>query len=430
MHVKRFEAADMPEALRLVKHEFGPNAIILSTRQIKKGGGAFGIFGRAFVEVTAAVDRQAIEAPLPPPTPTYAPTPRPAEPAAPALRSTATETLDMSRALDPLQRDVEQMKDLLQQMAMKERLAPPVNLNGLEREFIAVKRMVELLVRKQQDTSTPLFVSTLMPCYQRLLASGMDEALARQMVEKAQNSLEPDKLADIAAVQEQVASLVVKTTPTSGPLRAASGKPIVAAFVGPTGVGKTTTIAKLAAHYALGEKRKVALITLDTYRIAAVEQLRLFAKIIGLSVDVVLTAAELEQALTRHWEQDVILIDTAGRSQRDTLQMAELNAFFTGNERIAVHLVLSATASAPNLSDTVARFKPLGVKSLVFTKLDESTSFGALLSTACQTHLPLSYFTTGQRVPEDIEVATPERVVDLILNVSQWHADERVLERG
>lgn len=428
MHVKRFEAVDMPEALRLVKHALGPDAIILSTRQIKKGGGAFGMFSRSFVEVTAAVERETVEEPQ------SRSMPIPPQPVAPGLMSSGrggvAETLEMSRMLDPLQRDVEQMKELLQQLAMKERLSPPVNLNGFEREFTAVKRMVEVLVRKQQDSAAPLLVSTLIPCYQRLIASGMDETLARHLAEKAQNSLEPDKLADAQTVQEQVANLVVKTTPTSGPLRATPGNQIVAAFVGPTGVGKTTTIAKLAAHYALSEKRKVALLTLDTYRLAAVEQLRLFAKIIGLSVEIVLTAAELEQALDRHQGTEVVLIDTAGRSQRDALQMAELSTFFTDNQRVEVHLVLSATASALNLSDTVTRFKPLGVKTLVFTKLDESTSFGVLLSTAHHAHLPLSYFTTGQRVPEDIEVATPERVVDLILNVSQWHTDACATERG
>ena len=422
MHVKRFEAADMAEALRMVKLELGPNAIILSTRQIKKGGGAFGIFGRSFVEVTAAVDREAVDAPRP--------APQPRALAATPARVTTPDVADMTRLLDPLQRDVETMKDLLQQLALKERLVPPVNLHGLEREFTVMKRMVEQLVRQQQDSTMPLFAATLMPCYQRLLASGMDETLARHLIEKAQNSLEPDKLNEAASVQEHVASLVMKSTPVSGPLQAPAGEPIIAAFVGPTGVGKTTTIAKLAAHYVLGDKRKVALVTLDTYRIAAVEQLRLFAKIIGLPVDIALTADELEHALARHRDKEIVLIDTAGRSQRDALQMAELTTFFTENQRIGVHLVLSATASMPNLSDTVARFKPLGLASLMFTKLDESTVFGPLLSTALHTQLPMSYFTTGQRVPEDIEVATPERVVDLILNVSQWHDNVCVMERG
>jgi flagellar biosynthesis protein FlhF len=422
MHVKRFEAADMAEALRMVKHELGPHAVILSTRQLKKGGGAFGIFGRAFVEVTAAVDREAIDPAQPAPPPRSLAT-------APARGSTP-DVADMTRLLDPLQRDVETMKDLLQQLALKERLAPPVNLHGLEREFAVMKRMVEQLVRQQQDSAMPLFAATLMPCYQRLLASGMDETLARHLIEKAQNSLEPDKLSEVASAQEHVARLVMKSTPASGPLQTPMGAPIVAAFVGPTGVGKTTTIAKLAAHYALGDKRKVALVTLDTYRIAAVEQLRLFAKIIGLPVDIVLTADELEHALVRHRDKEVVLIDTAGRSQRDTLQMAELTTFFTENQHIGVHLVLSATASMPNLHDTVARFKPLGLTSLVFTKLDESTVFGPLLSTALHAQMPMSYFTTGQRVPEDIEVATPERVVDLILNVSQWPDNVPVMERG
>ena len=425
MQVKRFEAVDMPEALRLVKHELGPDAVILATRQVKKGGGAFGIFGRSFVEVTAAVDHETtVRAPLP--RPALPPSP----PAAATTRAPTLEATDMARVLDPLQRDVEEMKDLLQQMALKERLAAPVNLPGLEREFTVVKRMVEQLVRQQHDSTLPLFASTLMPCYQRLLASSMDETLARHLVEKAQNSIASDKLSDASHAQEHVAHLVMKSTATSGPLQAPAGEPIVAAFVGPTGVGTTTTIAKLAAQYALGDKRKVALVTIDTYRIAAVEQLRLFAKMIGLPVDIVLTADELEHALARHRDKEIVLIDTAGRSQRDALQMAELLSFFTYNPSASVHLVLSATMSLPNLSDTVARFKPLGLTSLLFTKLDESTAFGPLLSTALNAQLPMSYFTTGQRVPEDIEVATPERVVDLILNVSQWHDDEHMMERG
>src|SRR5215510_4031631 len=212
MHVKRFEAADMAEALRMVKLELGPNAIILSTRQIKKGGGTFGIFGRSFVEVTAAVDREAVDAPRP--------APQLHALAATPARATTPDVTDMTRVLDPLQRDVEAMKDLLQQLALKERLAPPVNLHGLEREFTVMKRMVEQLMRQQQDSTMPLFAATLMPCYQRLLASGMDETLARHLVEKAQNSLEPDKLSDAASVQEHVARLVMKSTPASGPLQA------------------------------------------------------------------------------------------------------------------------------------------------------------------------------------------------------------------
>jgi flagellar biosynthesis protein FlhF len=172
------------------------------------------------------------------------------------------------------------------------------------------------------------------------------------------------------------------------------------------------------------------LLTIDTYRIAAVEQLRTFAKIIGLTIDVVLTPEELHQALTLHRDKDLVLIDTAGRSQRDALQMAELASFFRSGPPVTVHLVLSATAHWNNLLETVERFQDLAPASLVFTKLDESNAFGTLLGAALRGQMPLSYFTTGQRVPEDIEVATPERVVDLIFNVAHWTHDEAQWSEG
>jgi flagellar biosynthesis protein FlhF len=424
MHVKRFEGVDMQEVLRLVKHELGPNAVILSTRQIKKGRGAFGMFGRPMVEVTAAVDRDEDSSPA-----VRVALGRGGAPTVPTPAA-SRETLDLVRALDPLQRDIDQVKELLQQLTVKERYAPQVNFPGLEREFTAVRKMLEQLMQRQPDAAGPLFVPTVMPFYQRLLGSGMDEVLARRVTERVQNSLAQDQLEDDRYVRGYLASLLVKTIPVSGPLHLSPGHCTVVAFVGPTGVGKTTTIAKLAAHYALGEKKRVALLTLDTYRIAAVEQLRTFAKIIGLPIDVVLTTTELQQALALHGDKDLVLIDTAGRSQRDALQMAELVSCFTESKSIAAHLVLSATASASNLSDTIERFKTLKLASLVFTKLDEANAFGTLVSTAVRGQLPLSYFTTGQRVPEDIEVATPERVVDLILNISHWAEADHQWQEG
>src|SRR5215813_2314800 len=149
MHVKRFEAADMAEALRLVKLELGPDAVIMSTRQIKKGGGAFGIFGRSFVEVTAAVDREAVDPPQPASQPRVLA-------AAPAHAHTP-DVAAMTRVLDPLQRDVEAMKDLLQQLTLKERLTPPVNLHFLVRELRVMKCMVFQLVRLVHHSAMPLF---------------------------------------------------------------------------------------------------------------------------------------------------------------------------------------------------------------------------------------------------------------------------------
>jgi flagellar biosynthesis protein FlhF len=426
MQVKRFEGTDMQDVLRLVKHELGPHAVILSTRQVRKSKGTFGMFGRPMVEVTAAVDREAESlaesAALP-----QRPATRPRVPEAPAAPEWSTrEVAGMVRALDPLQRDMDHIKEQLQHLLAREQLEPQRHHFSLEREFATVRKMVEHLLRTQQDSRGPLFVPAVMPFYQRLLASGMEETLARRLIERAQNSMAKEKLTHEDYVESAVADTVMKVTPVCGPLPVPPGRQTVAAFVGPTGVGKTTTIAKLAAHYALGEKKKVALLTIDTYRIAAVEQLRIFAKIIDLPLEVVMSASELERNLAHHRDKDVLLIDTAGRSQRDTTQMAELASCFAHSKRAGVHLVLSATASLQNLTDIVERFRPLSLESLIFTKLDESNTFGGILSTALQTHLPLSYLTTGQRVPEDIEAATPERVVDLILNISQWHGTATV----
>jgi flagellar biosynthesis protein FlhF len=422
MQVKRFEGTEMQEVLRQVKQELGAQAIILSTRHIKKGKGAFGMFGRPMIEVIAAVDRDAVH----PTSPV-----RPVEDTerAPVAALSRTEQLgrektDMLQVLDPLQRDMDVVKELLQQLVTREQSTAVSAGIGLEREVVVVKKMVEHLVRNQQDVRSPLFVPAVMPFYQRLLASGMDEELARRLMERTQNRLPRDKFAHEAYVQECLANTLINAITVSGPLALTAGQQHIAAFVGPTGVGKTTTIAKLAAHYALGEKKRVALVTVDTYRIAAVEQLRTFAKIIGLPIEVVMSEAELDQTLARHREKDVVLIDTAGRSQRDTLQMAELASCFAPRKRASIHLVLSATANLQNLCETVTCFAPLGLASIVFTKLDESNTFGTILSTAFQAQRPLSYFTTGQRVPEDIELATPERIVDLILNVSHWREAE------
>ncbi len=424
MQVKRFEGADIQEVLRLVKYEMGPDAVILSTRHIKRGKGAFGMFGRPAVEVTAAIDREE----------TTMTDVRPAEEVAQPAEVPAAlrpwESAQLTSVLDPLQQDMDQIKETLQQLATKERLSPQMNYSGLERELTVVKKMVEHLVQKQPDLQSPLFETPMMPYYQRFLASGLEESLARRLVERVQNSINKENLTQERYLRGYVASTLMKAIPVTGALRLVSNDQTVLAFVGPTGVGKTTTIAKLAAHFALGEKKKVALITLDTYRIAAVEQLRIFAKIIRLPVTVVLTKAELDQALQQHKDKDLVLIDTAGRSQRDELQMAELISFFTEPTNVAVHLVLSATAGPLNLQETVERFKPLNPASLLFTKLDESNAHGMVLGLALREQIPLSYFTTGQRVPEDIEVATPERLIDLILNVSQWNSDEGIWKEG
>ncbi|NLY91242.1 MAG: flagellar biosynthesis protein FlhF [Firmicutes bacterium] len=187
-----------------------------------------------------------------------------------------------------------------------------------------------------------------------------------------------------------------------------SSRPTVVALVGPTGVGKTTTIAKLAANFALFEGKSVGLITIDTYRIAAVEQLKTYSEIINLPIEVVYTAADFKRALQNLANKQLILIDTAGRSQKNKQQIRELKHFFNGRPLNETHLVLSANTKLEDLLETADSFKELNVNRLIFTKLDETNSLSNVVEVAERLQIPLSYVTTGQSVPEDIEVATFE----------------------
>jgi flagellar biosynthesis protein FlhF len=202
------------------------------------------------------------------------------------------------------------------------------------------------------------------------------------------------------------------TEPGSRPRSA----PRLMAFVGPTGVGKTTTIAKLAALNVLSERRRVALITLDTYRIAAAEQLKVYGNIIGTPVLVATNRDELHRALRETRGYDAVFIDTAGRCHRSPEHMWELKGLLALPEPMEIHLVLSATTREEEAEEMIRQFSLLPLHSLLFTKLDESGSMGSLFNLVVHTARPLSYLSTGQRVPEDIEVATPERIIDLL-----WH---------
>jgi flagellar biosynthesis protein FlhF len=200
----------------------------------------------------------------------------------------------------------------------------------------------------------------------------------------------------------------------SGPIKTVLGKQKVVAVVGPTGVGKTTTVAKLAADFSLNKNKEVALITLDTYRIAAIEQLQIYSKIMDIPLSVAENKEAFTAALNRYQDKDIIFIDTAGRSRKDKKQMGELINCFDGNIPIERHLVLSSGDQEENLISNIRRFYPLSFDRIIFSKIDEANSFGNLFNICMRTNKPISYFTTGQKVPEDIEVATADKTIDLI----------------
>lgn len=186
-------------------------------------------------------------------------------------------------------------------------------------------------------------------------------------------------------------------------------------FAGPTGVGKTTTIAKIASVQSLNDKRRVVLMTADTYRIAAVEQLRIYAKILGIPIEVVPNPKDIQNAMKKYRDADLILLDTAGTSHYDDSRIQELSTLYDAFEPDSVHLVAAANVRDKDMRNIIDRMGVVPLTSVLFTKLDETSSYGIMLNVLREHGRPLSFFTTGQNVPNDIEVARPSRFVDLLL---------------
>ncbi|MEN9810439.1 MAG: hypothetical protein RLZZ488_2006 [Pseudomonadota bacterium] len=191
----------------------------------------------------------------------------------------------------------------------------------------------------------------------------------------------------------------------------------VIALVGSTGVGKTTTIAKLAARLQLHDKKRVALVSMDSFRIAAADQLRAYSKILDCPFSEVSDLQDLSDFVTKYYDYDAIFIDTAGRSSKHVLQMEQLRQLSTMPFPVHYHMVLSASMKQRDLDETLKAFRTVSPQSLIFTKLDESWSFGEILNTNITSKIPVSFFTTGQKVPEDLEPATKERVVERIFKL-------------
>ncbi|MEX0886477.1 MAG: flagellar biosynthesis protein FlhF [Phycisphaeraceae bacterium] len=295
-------------------------------------------------------------------------------------------------------------------------------------EMRAIKRMVARMSQdRRQRTTGDTAARSDMPDklfdqYLSLLEQEVAEELAGEIVDNVRQSLEQSELEDAHACRRAVMKAVAQLMPTDDPESdAAAATPAVKrgprtiALIGPTGVGKTTTIAKLAATFKLKRQLKVALITIDTYRIAAVDQLRTYAGIIGVPLRVVTSPDEMQRAVQEFADCDAVLIDTAGRSQRDDPRLDELARFIKAADADEVHLVLSSTCTQSVLEDTIERFARIPADRVIFTKLDEAVTFGVVLNVMRKVRKRLSYVTTGQEVPHEIEPGRADRLAALML---------------
>ncbi|MGD9127278.1 MAG: flagellar biosynthesis protein FlhF [Planctomycetia bacterium] len=387
MELKTYRAANMQEALMLVRHDLGPEASVLHTREVRTGR-LFGLLpGRRQIEVTASLSVQ-----VPSRLPASIQTPPKPEPETP-LRPTFHNPGPIA-PLPP---------------------KPPGLTDAIDSQLSNLQHMVQNLSREPGVSPCRDLPDTLFHLFTELIDADVNEKLAQEIIDQVRHETPYDEMRDPMMVRARVARMIERDIEVSGPIQVTPGKHRVVALVGPTGVGKTTTIAKLAANYRLRKRHNVGLITVDTYRIAAVEQLRTYADIIDLPMQVVSTPREMRDAVRRLSGLDLILMDTAGRSPRDEIKIQELKAFLSEAEADEVHLVLSGVAGHRTLEQTADRFAAVGTTSMILTKLDEATGLGNLLPLLRSKKLPLSYLTNGQNVPDDIATAEPAALTQMIL---------------
>lgn len=439
MLVKTFRAADMTEALKKVKAELGADAMIISSRKEKKKG-LLGIFSKPYFEVTAALDPRPASRPVPPPYREREETER-----------TTREEFQNSM-LAPLARELRELRERVEQLSRSgtgagqvparegegdggatdgtpERGGRVSSLAPEELEEIKRYLLQSMNLRptppaalsstgvqsgESDENSQPEGGTNQKEIEQDLERSGLAPTAVKKIIDYIAPAIEQGE--DREGLRYSIVEAFAQTVSCSGPLKLKKNSQKIVALVGPTGVGKTTTTAKLAAMYAMNKGASVALVTTDNFRVGAVEQLKTYARIMDLPLDVVATPEEMKKVLEKHADRDLIIIDTAGRSPKDDERLGELSALIGVDPSIEVHLCLSATTKDRELEDTVKRFSVLPISRLLFTKLDESESLGCIVNTHLATGLPLSYFTNGQMVPEDISMASARKLANLLIS--------------
>jgi flagellar biosynthesis protein FlhF len=439
MRIKTYTSESVPEALKMIQKDLGPGAVILKTnRTVKKR--LWGLLPSMAYEITAAADPVGVEdganetrelgpviqaAPASAaaksvsrekPLETYeiADTPpaairRPTARVEPAAEFTARHHghLDL-KWQEQFNRLSDEIQSLIR-LVSHQRASDPISSLFLRDSNVASG--IQNLIWQGEDQGLEWRKSAYSE-FQSLIQEGIEESLAFLMIRDIVRNCPVDGDFDdrLRIRLNKAVGRMVRTAPIDN-----DNLPRACIFIGPTGVGKTTTIAKLAARFALRDRKHVKLLTFDTYRVAATEQLRTYGDIIGIPVKVVFSIDEMEKAVTSASPDEILLIDTTGHSHKRIADYGELSSYVRDHSTIEKHLVLSCTTRQDDLREIVACFGVFKPDRLVFTKLDEASSFGVILNETVRTDRPLSYLTNGQDVAEDLIVPTPGTIADLLV---------------
>ena len=380
MKVKKYLAPSMTEAMKRIRGELGSEAVILSSKAVYKGG-FLGLFKKRNIEVIAAID------------PVSA----------------------------PLQTVTKQKKKKLPSNPQPEDQAPAVYESGGNSELMKeIEGLKDMINRIQIHSSDRKFPERLQKAYDSLTEQEVDPALRSQImdellekwfafkqratVEEVQAWLEESLLAILDQVENGQPGMQKKYIN----------------IVGPTGVGKTTTLAKVAAETMLKHDKRVAFITTDTYRIAAIDQLKTYAKILNVPIEVAYNLEDFKRATERFSHYDYVFIDTAGRNFRNPQYVKDLNEIIHFTDEIETYLVLSLTSKQKDMEDIYRQFAAIPIKQVIFTKADETSTFGSIFNFIHTHKVGAAYITNGQNVPDDIEIATSSQLLKMALEAKKY----------
>lgn len=468
MRVKRYIVDTMPEAMQHIRTDLGTDAVILSTKETKVGG-FLGMFTRKKIEVIAAVEQaekaksSASARPnIIPSVPSgavpkaYQRTADQAKPAAPSSKPQASNPDNISGAQQD--EDYKRFASILSQVAASEQnasnqalqtaattaleqntdlpesaassvpmkssgerhgepLTTRLGISESESKVLEeLKEMKEWIARlsRQNLQAIPL-PEPLQPIRDHLLKQDLSAKLTEEWITIAEEAWTSSQMqmseAELLHVIYQQAEKFLADRIGDG----VQPETRIVYVAGPTGVGKTTTIAKIAAEQLFRNQRKVGFITSDTYRISAVEQLRTYASILNVPMEVVQSPGDMQRALQKLQDCDLILMDTAGRNYRNELLVSELQSLFSHSDQSETYLVLSLTSKSSDMIEIADHFNKYALDKVIFTKMDETGSYGALFNLLDAHNLRLSYMTNGQNVPDDLLLADAERLSQLLL---------------
>lgn len=378
MVIKKYLVKDMNEALTRIRYEMGKDAIIISQRKVRKPGFS-GYFKPKMVEVTAALENNKIDK---------------------NSKYKKNDDIDINESINSIKKLMKDKTKELNKSSDNQKEEITINPASIDDNIKdEVKEIKDLLNKVIKNTAKEKEEDEVVSYLRDI---DVEEALLEDLLRKEYDSLDKFK--------EDFKELIMEDVKIS--TEGLYGKVVL---VGPTGVGKTTTIAKLAGRLALIDKKKVGLITIDTYRIGAVDQLRTYAEIMNIPFKVVITLKEMESAVDDLKDCDIILIDTTGRSSKNTMQISELRAFTQKIVPDCTMLVISGTTKNRDIDTILNGYSELNYEKLIITKLDETSTYGSIYNISKKSSKPIAYITTGQNVPDDIKSPSFEEIEKLIL---------------